>query len=66
MTTEIVHAALRSVRLKSWISRDGDSITLAVPGAKEPLRFREEERGSVPSDHTNWEILDRVLRSSGK
>jgi hypothetical protein len=66
MTTEIVHAALRSVRLKSWLSRDGDSITLAVPGANEPLRFREQEPESVPSAPSNWEILDRVLRSSGR
>jgi hypothetical protein len=66
MTTEIVHAAPRRVRLKTWLSRDGQSILLAVPGAEEPLRFQGQEPESVPSGPGNWEVLDRVLRSWGK
>ena len=66
MTTEMVQPAPRRVRLKTWLSRDGESILLALPGAEEPLRFPVQEAESVPSRPGNWDILDRVLRSWGK
>ena len=62
--TMTIHAATPSVRLNVWLSRDGDSIVLALPGSKEPLRF--QEAGVGPSDGTHWGVLNRILRSTGK
>jgi hypothetical protein len=58
-----IHAAHPHTRLTTWLSRDGDSIVLALPGSKE-LRFQEAAGG--PSDGSNWEMLDRILRSIGR
>ena len=58
-----IHAAPPHTRLTTWLSRDGDSIVLALPGSKE-LRFQEGELG--PSDGSQWEVLDLILRSTGK
>jgi hypothetical protein len=58
-----IHAAHPSTRLTAWLSRAGDSIVLALPGSKE-LRF--EEATSGPSDGSHWEMLDRILRSTGR
>jgi hypothetical protein len=58
-----IHAAHPHTRLTTWLSRDGDSIVLALPGSKE-LRFVEAASG--PSDGSHWEVLDRILRSTGK
>jgi len=63
MAAMTIHAAHRSTRLTAWLSRDGDSIVLALPGSKE-LRFEEGEPG--PSDASHWEMLDRILRSIGR
>jgi len=58
-----IQEAHRSMRLPAWLSRDGDSIVLALPGPKE-LKF--EEAASGPSDRSHWELLDRILRSIGR
>jgi hypothetical protein len=58
-----IHAARRSMRLTAWLSRNGDSIVLALPGSKE-LMFEENAPG--PSDGSHWEMLDRILRSIGR
>ncbi len=63
MTTTI-HAAPHSARLTAWLSRERDSIVLALPGSTEPLRFQEPAAG--PSDSSHWEVLDQILRSTGK
>jgi hypothetical protein len=58
-----IHAAYPHTRLTAWLSRDGDSIVLALPGSKD-LRFQEGESG--PSDGLHWEVLNKILRSTGK
>ncbi len=58
-----IHAARRSTRLTAWLSRDGDSIVLVLPGSGE-LRFQEGESG--PSGGSQWEVLDKILRSTGR
>ena len=63
MAAMTIHAAHRSTRLIAWLSRDGDSIVLALPGSKE-LRFQEGESG--PSDGSHWEVLNKILRSTGR
>jgi hypothetical protein len=63
MAVMTIHAARPSTRLTTWLSRDGDSIVLALPGSKE-LRFQEGEPGA--SDGSHWEVLNKILRSTGR
>jgi hypothetical protein len=58
-----IQAAHPNMRLTAWLSRDGDSIVLALPGSK-VLRFEEAATG--PSDGSHWEVLNKILRSTGK
>jgi hypothetical protein len=55
MAAMTIYAAHRSLRLPVWLSRDGDSIVLALPGPKE-LKFEEAASGS--SDGPNWKMLE--------
>ena len=64
MAVITVHAPQRSTRLTAWLSRDGDSIVLALPALNEPLRFQEGVAG--PIEGGPWEKLDWILRSTGK
>jgi hypothetical protein len=59
-----IHAAPPSKRLTVWLSRDGDSIVLALNGSKEPMRFQGPVSGASGDSH--WEALDQVLRSTGR
>ena len=59
----MIYAAPRTARLTAWLSRDGDTIVLALPGSRD-LRFREPDPGLA--DGSNWDILDQILRSTGK
>jgi len=59
-----IHAPTHSTRFTVWLSRDGDSIVLALPGSNEPLRFQGP--GATQSEDSNWETLDQVLRSTGR
>ena len=57
----MIYAAPRTARLTAWLSRDGDTIVLALPGARD-LRFQDPGL----ADGSNWDVLDQILRSTGK
>ena len=62
--TITVHAAPPSARLTVWLSRDGDSIRLVLGGSAEALSFQEQHSGTP--EPSNWEMLDKILRTTGK
>jgi hypothetical protein len=62
MAAMTIHAARRSMRLTGWLSRDGDSIVLELPGSE----WRFEEVASGSSDGSSRKVLDRILRSIGR
>jgi hypothetical protein len=59
-----VHAAPPNARLTVWLSRDGESIRLLLGGSAETLSFQEQRSGT--SEPSHWEILDKILRTTGK
>jgi hypothetical protein len=46
-----------------WLSRDGRSIVLELPGSRE-LRFQDGSPGIA--DRSHWDVLDQILRSTGR
>jgi hypothetical protein len=59
----MIYAARRTARLTAWLSRNGGTIVLALPGSRE-LRFQDPR--PRPADGSDWDVLDQILRSTGK
>jgi hypothetical protein len=59
----MIYAAPRTERLTAWLSRNGGTIVLALPGSRE-LRFQDPDPGLAAG--SNWDVLDQILRSTGK